>query len=155
MIDEILGDRPSNSSCTYTFNVGAATAQSSTEEETPTNVTVPVGEALPAEKNPLQNKKDKDLTETSQPSTSKGIKKRRNYSQDFYKTKLEFLKQKETERKSKEERHRERMDIERKRNELEERKLALLEAYLTTNASKQEVSTENEENQSYKSNEQD
>lgn len=113
-LDEILGQRPSNSIDTYIFDAGASTSLTQETDEEPHPSTVSGSE------NNVQEQKDED-------SANMTARKRKNYIQEYFKKKLENG---EREREMKRLRYEEKMDIERKRNDLEEQKINLLKQVL-------------------------
>ncbi|KAL1516319.1 hypothetical protein ABEB36_000238 [Hypothenemus hampei] len=124
-LDEILGDRPSNSTDTFVVNMGC-----SYENVEPQNIKQT--ESNNDNENTIETEEvhiGKENTVPDNEVSNNGMKRRRkNYTQEYYKTRIEYLKRDKADMKEK--RYLERLELENKRLNLEEKKIALLENIL-------------------------
>ncbi|CAH1102990.1 unnamed protein product [Psylliodes chrysocephalus] len=120
-LDEILGELPSNS---QNYNVDVAALSSETELEIVNDETT--------ESNHSTDITNDLITENQnvQPTNPAINKKRKNYTQEYFKSKINYHKMKEIEREQRNTRHKEKMELENKKLEIEQKKVNILQELL-------------------------
>ncbi|KAL1514322.1 hypothetical protein ABEB36_003595 [Hypothenemus hampei] len=128
-LDDILGVCPSNSTDTFTVSMGCSYENIESQnidqmELNETNENSVEQEEVQRENLNVQNENTMPNLTVSN-NNLKRKRKRKNYTQEYYKARIEYIKNEKIE--TKERRYKERMELEEKRLKLEERKIILLE----------------------------
>ncbi|KAL1489209.1 hypothetical protein ABEB36_014142 [Hypothenemus hampei] len=126
-LDDILGVCPSNSTDTFTVSMGCSYENIESQnidqmELNETNENSVEQEEVQRENLNVQNENTMPNLTVSNNNLKR---KRKNYTQEYYKARIEYIKNEKIE--TKERRYKERMELEEKRLKLEERKIILLE----------------------------
>ncbi|KAI4459519.1 myb/sant-like dna-binding domain [Holotrichia oblita] len=118
LLDEILGNKPSNSKDTYVLDFGASSSTTTGDVikdpiELDSNENINTSEGISVEDGPPRKKRNK------------------NYTQEYFKEKVKYLRNKENEHELKEKRYQDRVAIEKRRNDIEAEKVQLLKEILS------------------------